>query len=108
MGIIMTPHAQGMHRIGLHQSIADLATIRRADLTVIDATYILLNNGPGGPGDVEQKNMIVASTDPLAVDAYVATFFVDDPKSIEHLKCAYDMGIGEINLNMMKIMEMQA
>ena len=108
MGVVMTPHAQGMHRVGIHQSIADLATVRRADLTIIDATYILLSNGPGGPGEVEEKNLVIGSSDPLAADAYAATFFVDDPKSVEHLLCAYDLGIGEIDVNMMKIQQLQA
>ena len=34
----------------VHAGIADLATVIRADLTIVDAMYILMDNGPTGPG----------------------------------------------------------
>jgi uncharacterized protein (DUF362 family) len=58
----------------IHESIADLAAFARPTLTVLDGYRVLMRSGPtgGSPADVEQKNTIVASTDPIALDAYAA------------------------------------
>lgn len=66
---------QIMHEIGLHQTIADLASFRLPDVTVVDCTRILLTNGPYGPGEVRRCNQVIASSDPVAADAYAATLF---------------------------------
>ena len=94
-----------MHRTDLEQAIADLATVRPPDLVVIDATRILLTNGPGGPGAVRETRTIVASADQLAADAYTATLFKLNPYDVRHFRYAYDMGIGEIDPKRMKIQE---
>ena len=58
----------------IHESLVDLADFMRPTLTMIDCYRILLRNGPAGGNleDVLLKRTIVASTDPVAVDAYVA------------------------------------
>ncbi|MBL7191566.1 DUF362 domain-containing protein [bacterium] len=92
-----------MHRTDLDQAIADLATVRRPDLVVVDATRILLSNGPSGPGPVREENTIIASIDPLAADSYAASLFKLEPRSVKHLKYAYDMGLGELYTDKMEI-----
>ena len=52
-----------------NQSLADLATIIKADLTIVDAIRALATRGPQGPGKVLKLNSIIAGTDPVAVDA---------------------------------------
>lgn len=99
---------QVMHTIDLHQTIADLVSVRRPDLTIIDATRILLNNGPGGPGSVREVKSVIASPDPITADAYAATLFKHDPRSIRHIRCAYEMGLGEIDPDRMDIHKLQA
>lgn len=101
LGLIL--NAPYMHRIGIDQAIADLATVRKADLTVVDATRMLLTNGPSGPGTVREEKTIVASADPLAADAYITTLFKLEPRSIRHLQCSYELGLGEIDLKRMDI-----
>ena len=51
----------------------------RPTLTIIDAYRVLMRNGPGGGNlaDVALKKMLVAGTDPAALDAYVAKTFWD-------------------------------
>jgi len=51
MGI--TWDMEQLHKIGLHQCIADINTIRKPDLVVMDAIRILTTNGPKGPGKTE-------------------------------------------------------
>lgn len=94
---------QVMHRTDLHQTIADLVTVRKPDLTLIDATRILLNNGPSGPGTVGEMRSVIASRDPVAADAYAATLFKHEPRSILHVRYAYEMGLGEMNPKHMDI-----
>jgi uncharacterized protein (DUF362 family) len=55
----------------LPQSIVDLATVVKPQLTVIDATRILVRNGPtgGNLNDVKQMDTIIASADVVARDA---------------------------------------
>ena len=69
-----------LRRIDLHQCIADLSTIRRPDLVVMDAIRILTTNGPKGPGKTEDIGEVITSTDIVAADAYAATFF-KNPKT---------------------------
>src|ERR1019366_7694915 len=58
----------------IHQSLADLASFMMPTLTIMDCYRILLRNGPTGGNleDVALKKTVVAGTDPVALDAYVA------------------------------------
>jgi uncharacterized protein (DUF362 family) len=87
----------------LDQAIADYAAEIRPHLVILDAVRILLTNGPTGPGRTEDRGMVVAGTDPLAVDAYGATLFGRQPRDVGHLARAYEMGVGEINLDRIRI-----
>ena len=73
------------------------------DLVILDAIQILLTNGPKGPGRTEKKDIVVAGTDQLAVDAYGARLLGRTPTSIAHLKRAHEMGVGEIDLARVKV-----
>jgi uncharacterized protein (DUF362 family) len=94
---------QAWHGGDLDQCIADYVTAIRPDLTILDANRILLTNGPKGPGDTKKVGKVIASVDPVAVDAYGATLFGMKPEDIGYIKLAHEMGVGEINLAKMKI-----
>jgi uncharacterized protein (DUF362 family) len=87
----------------LDQAIADCAAQVRSHLVILDAVRILLTNGPKGPGKTEDKGIVVAGTDPLAVDAYATTLFGRRPEEIGHLTRAHAAGIGEIDLERVKV-----
>jgi uncharacterized protein (DUF362 family) len=104
-----------LHKIDLHQSIADINTLRRPDLVVMDAIRILTTNGPKGPGKVESPGEVIVSTDIVAVDAYAAGFFKQPktgkpyrPEEIKFIKYAYDLGLGQIDLSKIKIKKLSA
>lgn len=82
------------HRSGLHQCIADFGTLVKAHLTIVDATRIMVTNGPRGPGELKTPNQLVLGTDPVAVDAYAATLFGMQPFAVPHIQIAHDMGLG--------------
>jgi len=87
------------------QKLADLNTVIRPQLTVVDATRILLRNGPqgGNPDDVRKLDTLIASADPVAADAYATTLFGLQPEDIESTRAAYQMGLGEMNLSKLEI-----
>ena len=87
----------------LSQCIADLATVRKPDLCISDATELLLTNGPAGPGDLAKPGYIVAGTDPVSVDAYCTKFVNLTGKKVTMIKMAAEHGLGEIDLTKLKI-----
>lgn len=72
----------------LHEGIADLAMMLPSQLCVLDATRILLRNGPssGNIKDVAVKNTIIAGTNAVQVDALGTTLFGKQPSEIGYLK----------------------
>jgi uncharacterized protein (DUF362 family) len=93
------------HQNGLHQCIADLSTVVRPDLIVMDANRILLTNGPSGPGQTRDDMTVIAGTDPVAVDAYTAMLFNRSPEDVSHIQYAHELGVGEIDLKKLNIQE---
>ena len=103
MGVILNRGA--LHANGLHQSIVDLSTIVKPHLTVIDATRILVANGPtgGNLNDVRQMDTVIASTDVVAADAFAATLFNMSGSDIEYIRLADQLGLGTMNLKSIDI-----
>jgi uncharacterized protein (DUF362 family) len=104
-----------LHKIDLHQCIADINTLRKPDLVVMDAIRILTTNGPKGPGKTEDIGEVIASTDIVAADAYAASFFKHPktgkpfkPGEIKFVKNAYELGLGEIDLSKIRVKKVSA
>ncbi len=91
----------------LGQSLADLSTVISPELTVIDATRILLRNGPQGGKleDVKVLHTLVASADMVAADAYGTTLFDMEPNQIGSTVAAYKMGLGEMDVSKMNVVK---
>jgi len=99
-------------KMELNQALADLGTVVRSDLTIIDATRALQTRGPNGPGRVAKLDTIVASRDPLAADSYavgLTTWYNRrfTGRQVKHLLDAYEMGLGEIDVERMQIKEIR-
>ena len=79
----------------------------RPKLTLIDATRILLRNGPqgGNTDDVEILDTVIASADPVACDAYATTLFNLQPEEIDSTVAAYKLGLGEMDLSRTQIIQ---
>ncbi len=105
MGVLGGRRGAMHHNLG--QKLADLATVVQPKLTVIDATRILLANGPQGGNlkDVRVLDTLVASADPVAADAYATTLFGLQPKEIDSTVAAHALGLGEMDLQKMKIIK---
>jgi uncharacterized protein (DUF362 family) len=94
--------------LDLHQGIADLAKAVRPNLNIVDASRVLLNHGPVGPGPVENANKIFASADMVALDSLVVSNFNFGGKSlsakeIPHIWASYKNGAGEIDIEKIKV-----
>jgi len=101
----------GGRRNRLHQdidvSIADLSTFMRPTLTVVDATRVLVRNGPQGGNldDTREMNTVVASVDQVAADAFACTLIGAKPEQIPYLKIAQDRGIGTADWASLRVRE---
>jgi len=81
----------------IHQSLADLASFMLPTLTLMDCYRVLVRNGPtgGDPEDVAVKKTLVAGTDPVAIDAYVAKAYWNlDAVQLPYLAMAAARGLG--------------
>ena len=48
---------------------------------------------------------LLASTDPVAVDSYATTLFNFRPEEIESTRRAYELGLGEMDLKKIRVLE---
>ena len=96
------------HRNNLHQCIADCSTFIKPGLVIIDATRIMLTDGPRGPGKLTYPGQLVFGTDPVACDAYAATLFGKQPFDVPSIKIAHEMGIGCGDLAKVEIVKLKA
>jgi uncharacterized protein (DUF362 family) len=106
LGLVSKPN--GIHR-NLGQRVADLASLLRPTLTVVDAVRILADHGPtgGSLNDVQETNTVIASHDLIAADAYGATLFGLTGPDIAYIKAGAEMGLGILDLKSIKIEEIK-
>jgi uncharacterized protein (DUF362 family) len=89
----------------LHDAIADINAGVRSHLTLVDATNIMLDNGPtGGSKDyLKRLDTIVASPDIVSADAETSLLFGIPPGRIGYIKKAAEKGIGKMDKYTKKI-----
>ncbi|MCK4771426.1 MAG: DUF362 domain-containing protein [Candidatus Latescibacteria bacterium] len=97
MGILGDPRNRLHQNLG--PAMADVAKFVPSDLVVLDAIRILKANGPTGGNlqDVERRDILVAGTDTVAIDAYGTTLFGMAPDSLSTTREAAKLGLGTIN-----------
>ncbi len=75
-------------------------------VTLLDAYRILVRNGPTGGNleDVSLKKTMVAGTDPVALDAYVAKAWWNlDPEHLPYLQMAAARGLGTVDFEKLPV-----
>jgi len=83
----------------IDQSIVDLARFIGPTLTVVDATRVLVRNGPQGGSldDVVIENTVICATDQVAADARGAEFLGLQADRIGHIVLAQQSGLGTLD-----------
>jgi uncharacterized protein (DUF362 family) len=114
MGTIPKSEMGRFHQIDLSQCIADLNTVIKPDLTVVDAIFAMAGTGPTG-GEMIEMNTIMASGDPVAVDRIAAEKLHEleqrmgissfNAAGVRHINAAADLEVGTTDPDHMKIIE---
>lgn len=104
MGLILD---RGAIHSDFKRRIPDLVNLFRPGLTVIDAVRTLIANGPTGGNldDVMINNTVIASHDVVAADSYATRFFGLTGADIPYIAFAAERGLGKMDLNGLKIEE---
>jgi uncharacterized protein (DUF362 family) len=104
MGLIKD---RGQFHFNLGQRVADLTSLLRPELTVVDAVRILTNHGPTGGNldDVKLTNTVIASHDIVAADTYATKLFGLTGEDIPAIRAAVQMGLGTTDLTSIKVEE---
>jgi len=94
----------------IHACLADLAAAFRPTLTVVDATRVMMRNGPTGGRleDLAAVNAVAAGTDPVACDAWAARQIGVDPKGVGHVVQAEGRGLGSLSAGAGAVAEVAA
>lgn len=101
---ILGGQRQRLHQ-RIHESLVDLADFVRPTLTLIDSYRVLVRNGPTGGNleDVELKKTLVAGTDPVALDAYVAKAYWNlESSALPYLKMASERRLGTVQFETLR------
>jgi uncharacterized protein (DUF362 family)/ferredoxin len=105
-GLVEPAYRPRVHVLGLDEPLVDLYEFLRPKiaLNVMDATFIAQSVRPSGPyygptaaKSVTQLNMVLASTDTVALDAVAARIVRVDPGDVEMVRIADGRGLGNMS-----------
>ena len=108
MGVIGGWRGKIHYKLG--EKLADLNMVIKPEITIVDATRVIVRNGPQGGdlNDVQKLDTIVGSVDPVAADAYATTLFGLKPDQIKSTMEAYKRGLGQMDLTKCNIRYVKA
>lgn len=100
---------RGFMHLDLAKKLADLTDFINPELTVIDATRVLLRNGPTGGNleDVAVFNKVMAAADPVLADAFAATLMRVDPLEISYIAQAVKKNLGNHDISKADILALK-
>jgi uncharacterized protein (DUF362 family) len=96
----MTP--KGSMHGHLSQNIVDLASVIKPGIAVIDG--IIAGEGHETSGNPVEMNLVIAGTDPVAVDAIGATVMGIPLEYVKHLSLAEECGLGTCHLERIQVL----
>jgi uncharacterized protein (DUF362 family) len=91
----------------IHGIIAELATMIKPTLVILDGTRSMMTNGPtgGSLSDLKATHRLIAGTDPVAVDALGATLLGKRVAELPYLALAEKAGAGTVDYRSLKYVE---
>jgi len=102
-GVVSKESKKAMHRKELERSIALFCKAVKPKLIVVDGLVGIEGLGPGMQGKPTKPGLLIAGPDPVAVDAITAMVMGQDPKEVGHIRIAWELGLGEIELDRIEI-----
>jgi uncharacterized protein (DUF362 family) len=84
--------------------IAELATLIKPTLVILDGTEVMMTNGPtgGSLSDLKRTNTLIASCDHVAADSYGCTLLDLKPSDLPYLAKAENAGAGTTDYESLK------
>jgi len=84
--------------------ITELAMLVKPTLVILDATEIMISNGPtgGSASDLKRMNMMIASCDQIAADSFGAELLGLKPTDLPYLLKAQELKIGTTDYKSLK------
>ncbi len=91
-----------MHKGKLSENIADLASILKPSVSVVDG--IIAGEGHESSGNPVEMDLVIAGTDPVAVDAIGAEVMGIPSTDVQHLVLAEKKGLGTCKLEQITVL----
>jgi uncharacterized protein (DUF362 family)/NAD-dependent dihydropyrimidine dehydrogenase PreA subunit len=95
-------HAQAAILDRFSAALADIYSVSKPQLTVVDGYYCMEGQGPSS-GDVVKLNLIMAGYDGVALDTIVCKVIGFDPEELIYLKKAEGKGLGTTDLSKIEL-----
>lgn len=103
-GVLADPWKRKFHRIyGVFQSTADLLTVVKPSLSVVDGIVAMQGVGPAF-GEAVNMNLIIAGTDVVAVDVVTGAVMGFELEEMGCVREAAHMGLGVADLANIEVM----
>ena len=84
------------HLKGINKVVADINTMLKPALTIIDGFVGMEGSGPIS-GTPVKMNLIIAGTDTVATDATACRIIGINPHEIKHIRWTHEKGLGKID-----------
>lgn len=89
--------SRSMFHQKIHQVIAELAWFIRPTVNLLDATRLLIRNGPtgGSRDDVRERGIVAISPDIVAIDSFGCELLGVRPENVDYIRRAEKSGLGK-------------
>ena len=84
-----------------------MAMVIKPHICVVDATLILTENGPGGPGKTVQPKKVYAGPDMVALDALCCPLLNRKPSDVPQILHLHASGRGQADLSKKRIVRIR-
>jgi uncharacterized protein (DUF362 family) len=91
------------HEADLHGCIAELGTVIRPTLNIMDGMRILTTNGPDGPGKLVDNRQLLLGVDPVLMDTYACSWMGLRPQQVGYLARASKLEAGSIDVGRARV-----
>ncbi len=102
MGTLPQREKWNMHLSGIHQALVDLNRLVKPHLIVMDAIYAMEGWGPA-MGYPVGMNLVLASTDVVAIDCVAAAIMEIDVSEVKHLTLAGEQEVGAADVSRIEV-----